>query len=89
MKRLLDWLRRIFNLPRVQGDNRAYWFNFDTEDFDFVAPTDFIPYLPRGPARDLYSIYVEDLNESPLDAAIKVLEACVTKKDKKELSHEN
>ena len=76
MKRILDWLRQIFNLPRPQEGNRADWYNFDTDRYEFVAPTDFTPYIPRGPARNLYSLYVNDLNESPIDAVIKVLEAC-------------
>ena len=89
MKRLLDWLRQIFNPPRPQEDNRAYWYNFDTKHFDFITPTDFAPYLPVGSAQSLYHLYVDHKDLSPLDAATKVLEACVTKKDKDQVNHEN
>ena len=77
MQRLINWLRQIFN---------PHWYNFDTDHYDFIAPIDldYAPYLPKGPARNLYHLYIDHQGLSPLDAGIKVLETCITMKDKKE-----
>ena len=58
-------------------DTRMYWYNFDTDEHDFIdAPEDYSPYVPEGAARNLYWLYVNHLGESPLDAAVKVLSVC-------------
>ncbi len=59
-----------------------YWYNFDTEEHDFLdTPEDYAPYVPKGAARNLFRLYVDHMGESPLDAMVKVLSACVGDKD--------
>ena len=57
---------------------KMFWYNFDTDDYDFIeTPDDFSSYVPKGAARNLYHLYIERLDLSPLKAANKVLSACV------------
>ena len=56
------------------------WFNYDKEEFEFRdrAPGDFTQYLPKGAARNLYTLYKAE-GQSPLEAAKNVLSICVGK----------
>ena len=51
-------------------DNRMYWFNYDTNEYDFIdTPEDYAPYVPEGAARNLYHLYVNHMDKSPLEAS--------------------
>lgn len=54
-----------------------YWYNYDTNEYDYIdTPEDYATCVPEGAARNLYYLYVNHMDESPLDAVIKVLSIC-------------
>jgi len=59
-------------------DNRAYWYNFVTQQHDYIeTPTDFTNYISQDQsAQGLYRCYLQ-MGDAPIDAAIKVMKACV------------
>ena len=58
-----------------------YWFNYKTGEYEYITCSqDFAPYIPQSPAaQNLYKLYVENMNLSPIEAAQKVLEAACGK----------
>lgn len=56
-----------------------YWFNYKTGEHENIpTPSDFANYIPQEPAaQSLYSLYIQHMGLSPLEACAKVLEACV------------
>lgn len=62
-------------------DFRMYWHNFKTGEYELIdTPADFSDYIPQDPAaQGLYSVYIQ-LGDKPLEAALKVLLACVGEK---------
>lgn len=61
--------------------SEMYWFNYKTGEYEYITcPQDFAPYIPQSPAaQNLYKLYVENMNLSPIEAAQKVLEAAIGK----------
>lgn len=62
-------------------DNRMYWYNFVTCEHEYIeTPTDFTSYISQETAaQGLYRAYLQ-MGDTPADAAIKVLRACVGEK---------
>jgi hypothetical protein len=54
------------------------WYNYKTSEHELIeTPTDFADYVPQSQsAQSMYRCYLE-LGETPIEAAIRVLSACV------------
>jgi len=54
------------------------WWNYKTGEFEYVeTPTDFTNYIPQlDAAQGMYLCCIK-LGDTPVEAAIKVLTACV------------
>lgn len=55
------------------------WYNFRTGEHDvhYDTPEDFADYVPQGPGRAMYEIYVDEYGMEPIQACLKVLNAAI------------
>lgn len=60
--------------------NRLNWFNYKIAEYEYIeTPVNFVDYIPQiGAAQSLYNLYLQ-MGDQPIEAARKVLEACVGK----------
>lgn len=65
----------IQQVSESEMDNRSYWFNFRTCQYDYrECPTDFRDYISQDPsAQALYRLYQDVRGDSPIEAAIRIL----------------
>lgn len=63
-------------------DKRMKWFNFRTGQYDYIEiPTDFSDYIPQSQAaQGMYRLLVYDMGVTPIEASLRVLNACAGKK---------
>lgn len=59
-------------------DNKSSWYNYKTGESEMIeTPSDFADYIPQqNAAQNMYKTYLK-LGEEPIEAALKVLMACV------------
>jgi len=59
-------------------EKQNYWFNYVTQAYEYIeTPTDFTNFIPQDPAAlGMYRCCIQ-LDMTPMDAAKKVLNACV------------
>ena len=58
----------------------AYWYNYKMQEYECVSgiPIPLSDYIPQIPAAQrLYRLYILHIGCTPLEAAMKVLKACV------------
>jgi len=59
------------------------WYNYKTREYEYIStPLDFHDYIPQSDAAiNLYELYIEHMDLSPTEAAVKVLSACAGVKE--------
>ena len=62
----------------------AYWYKYKMQEYEYVPDipillSDYIPQIPA--AQSLYRLYILHMGCAPLEAAAKVLEACIPREN--------